>query len=341
MEISILFRRNKGDLAMSVMSRRDFVASGLSLAAISVSPTSFASGFPDRPIRLVVPYSPGGGSDFVGRLLAQKLTGIAGWTIVVDNKAGASALIGTDAVAKSPADGYTLLLADSAHALNAAVQPRIAFDSIKDFAPLTMIGSSPQLLVAHPSFPADSLKDLLALPRDQARSYAVGTSGQGSGGNLLYEMLKLKTGMELVHVPYKGGGAALSDVIAGQIPLVINSVPACMPYIQSKKVKVLAIASSTRDPKLPNVQTFSESVPGIVVNNWYGVMAPAKTPADVLQRLIGAISRVLDSPEFKTKMAEAYIDPTPRGPQVFLQYLSAEILQWRSVVTQTGFKLNN
>jgi tripartite-type tricarboxylate transporter receptor subunit TctC len=341
MEISILFRRNKGDLAMSVMSRRDFVASGLSLAAISVSPTSFASGFPDRPIRLVVPYSPGGGSDFVGRLLAQKLTGIAGWTIVVDNKAGASALIGTDAVAKSPADGYTLLLTDAAHTLNAAVQPRIPFDSIKDFAPLTMIGSSPQLLVAHPSFPADSLKELLALPRDQTRNYAVGTSGQGSGGNLLYEMLKLKTGMELVHVPYKGGGAALSDVIAGQIPLVINSIPACMPYIQAKKVKVLAIASSARDPKLPNVQTFTESVPGIVVSNWYGVMAPAKTPADVLQRLTGAISQVLDSPEFKTKMAEAYIDPTPRGPQMFSQYLNAEILQWRSVVSQTGFKLNN
>jgi tripartite-type tricarboxylate transporter receptor subunit TctC len=323
------------------MSRRDFVASGLSLAAVSVSPASFAGGFPDRPIRLVVPYSPGGGSDFVGRLIAQKLSETAGWTVVVDNKAGASALIGTDAVAKSPADGYTLLLADAAHALNAAVQPRIAFDSIKDFSPLTMIGSSPQLLVAHPSFPADSLKALLALPREQSGKFGVGTSGPGSSGNLLCEMLKLKTGMELVHVPYKGGGAALSDVIAGQIPLVINSVPACMPHIQAKKLKVLAIASGTRDPKLPNVQTFAESVPGVVVSNWYGVMAPAKTPADVLERLAGAISKVLDLPEFKTKMAEAYIDPTPRGPQVFSQYLSAEIQQWRSVVTQTGFKLNS
>ena len=326
---------------MAVMSRRDFVASSLSIAAVSVSPASLADTFPNRPIRIVVPYAPGGGSDTVGPLIGQKLTEMAGMTTIIDNKAGASGLIGTDSVAKSPADGYTLLLTDAAHATNAAVQPKLPFDPVKDFAPLTLIGSSPQLLVAHPSFPADSLKELLALPREQVRKYAVGTSGQGSASNLLYEMLKLKTGMELVHVPYKGGGAALLDVIAGQIPLVLNSVPACMPYIQTKRVKVLAIASSTRDPKLPTVQTFSESVPGVLVSNWYGIMAPAKTPADVLQRLTGALFQVLDLPEVRTKLAEAYIDPMPRGPQPFLQLLNAEVLQWRSVVSQTGFKMNN
>lgn len=325
---------------MQVISRRDFVVSSFSIAAVSVSPASLASGFPSRPIRMVVPYAPGGGSDIVGRLIAQKLSE-AGLTMIVDNKAGASGLIGTDAVAKSPADGYTLLLADAAHATNAAVQPKLPYDPVKDFAPLTLIGSSPQLLVAHPSFPVDSLKEMLALPREQVRKFAVGTPGQGSSPNLLYEMLKLKTGHELVHVPYKGGSAALSDAVAGQIPLVINSIPACMPYIQAKRLKVLAIASSTRDPKLPNVQTFSESVPGIVVSSWYGILAPAKTPVDVLQRVNGALAQVLDSPEVKTKLAEAFIDPMPRGPQAFSQYLNAEIQQWRSVVTQTGFKLNN
>jgi tripartite-type tricarboxylate transporter receptor subunit TctC len=326
---------------MAVMSRRDFVASSLSIAAVTASPALLADTFPSRPIRIVVPYAPGGGSDTVGRLIGQKLSEVAGMATIIDNKAGASGLIGTDAVAKSPADGYTLLLADAAHATNAAVQPKSPFDPVKDFVPLTLIGSSPQLLVAHPSFPADSLKDLLALPREQVRKYAVGSSGQGSAGNLLYEMLKLKTGMELVHVPYKGGGAALTDVIAGQIPLVINSVPACMPYIQSKRVKVLAIASSARDPKLPSVQTFSESVPGVLVSNWYGIMAPAKTPNDVLQRLTGAIAQVLDLPEVKAKLAEAYIDPMPRGAQPFQQLLNAEVLQWRTVVAQTGFKMDN
>lgn len=326
---------------MSLMSRRDFVATSVSIAAVIASPASRADTFPSRPIRIVVPYAPGGGSDTVGRLIGQKLSEIAGFTTIIDNKAGASGLIGTDAVAKSPADGYTLLLADAAHATNAAVQLRLPFDPVKDFAPLTLIGSSPQLLVAHPSFPANSLKELLALPRDQVSKYAVGTSGQGSASNLLYEMLKLKTGMELVHVPYKGGGAALTDVIAGHIPLVINSVPACMPYIQSKRVKVLGIASSARDPKLPAVQTFSESVPGVLVSNWYGIMAPARTPADVLQRLTSAIAQVLDLPEVKAKLAEAYIDPMPRGAQPFQQLLSAEVLQWRTVVAQTGFKLDN
>lgn len=326
---------------MAMMSRRDFVASSLSIAAGAVTPAVLANSFPNRPIRIVVPYAPGGGSDTVGRLIAQKLSETAGMTTIVDNKAGASGLIGTDAVAKSAADGYTLLLADAAHATNAAVQPKMPYDPVKDFAPLTLIGSSPQLLVAHPSFPAESLKELLALPREQVRKYAVGTPGQGTGPNLLYEMLKLKTGMELVHVPYKGGAAALSDAVAGQIPLVINSIPACMPYIQAKRLKVLAIASSARDPKLPNVQTFSESVPGIVVSSWYGMMAPAKTPADVLQRLNGALTQVLDLPEVKTRLAEVFIDPMPRGPQAFSKYLTAEILQWQSVVTQTGFKLNN
>ena len=326
---------------MPFLSRRDFVASTLSIAAGSISGAAFANAYPNRPIRLIVPYAPGGGSDGVGRLIAQKLTETAGWNVVVDNKAGASGLIGTDAAAKSPADGYTLLLADAAHATNAAVQPKPPFDAIKDFAPLTLVGSSPQLLVAHPSFPANSLKELLALPRDQARSFGVGTPGQGTGPHLLYETLKLKTGMELVHVPYKGGSLALTDAVGGQVPLVINSVPACMPHIEAKRLKVLAIASPSRHPKLPDVQTFSESVPGIVVSAWYGVMAPAKTPADVLQQLSLAIDKVLDLPDVKAKLAVAFIDPMPRGPQAFSKYLNEEISRWQSVVKQTGFVLNS
>jgi len=326
---------------MNLMSRRDFVASGLSLATVSMSTASLAADFPSRPIQLVVPYAAGGGSDFVARLIAQKLSETAGITVIVNNKAGASGLIGTDAVAKSAADGYTLLLADAAHATNAAVYPKTPYDPIDDFAPLTLIGSSPQLLVAHPSFPANSLKELLALPREQTRKFAVGTPGQGTGPNLLYEMLKLKTGLELVHVPYKGGSAALSDAVAGQIPMVINSIPACMPHIQSNKLKVLAIAAASRDARLPKVQTFSESAPGIVVSSWYGVLAPAKTPPEVMQRLNGAIAKVLELPEVKAKLAESFIDPMPRGPQAFSKYLNAEIVQWKAVVSQTGFKLNS
>lgn len=325
---------------MPNVSRRRFIASTIAAAAASLGGPVLASGFPSRPIRLVVPYSAGGGSDVVGRLIAQKLTETTGWTVVVENKAGASGMIGTDAVAKSPADGYALLLADAAHATNAAIQPKSPFDPVKDFAPLTLVGASPQLLVAHPSFPANSLKELLAMPRDQVSMFAVGTPGQGSVPHLMLELLKLKTGIQVVHVPYKGGALALSDAVGGQVPMVINSVPACMPHIKAKRLKVLAIASAARDPRLPDVQTFSESVPGLVASSWYGVMAPAKTPADAMQQLNTAIGTVLDQPDVKAKLSEAFIDPMPRGPLAFSNFLSEEMARWQSVVKQTGVSLN-
>jgi len=326
---------------MPSICRRDFVASAFLMATGLGSGRAFAGSFPSRPIRPIVPYGPGGGSDFVARLMAQKLTETAGWNVVVDNKAGASGLIGTDAAAKSAADGYTLFLADAAHATNAAVQPKMPFDPIRDFSPLTLVGSSPQLLVAHPSLPANSLRELLALPRARVREYGVGTPGQGSVPHLLYETLKRKTGMELVHVPYKGGSAALTDAVGGQVAMVINSVPACMPHIEAKRLKVLAIASVTRHPKLPDVQTFSESVPGMVGSAWYGVMAPARMPADLLQQLNAAIDKVLDLPDVKARLEGSFVDPMPRGPQAFSNYLNEEIARWKSVVKETGVTINS
>jgi tripartite-type tricarboxylate transporter receptor subunit TctC len=325
---------------MKILSRRSFVASGISFAVAGICPKVSAQSFPSKPIRIVVPYAPGGGSDFVARLIGQKLLETSGFTVVVDNKPGASGLIGTDYAAKAPADGYVLLLADAAHATNPAVYPKIPYDPIKDFVPLTLVGSSPQLLVANPQFPANSLKELLAMPRDQTQKLGVGTNGLGSGPNLLYEMLKLKTGLTLVHVPYKGGAAALTDVIAGQIPLAINSIPACMPHIQARKLKALAIATRARDPRLPGVQTFAESASGIVVSSWYGFLAPAHAPPDVIEKLTTAITRVLDLPEVKSKFADAFIDPMPRGPQALSAFLDAETRQWKSVVAQTGFKMD-
>lgn len=324
---------------MPSLTRRNLIGSALALATSSMCSTAFAAGYPNRPIRLIVPYAAGGGSDYVGRLFAQKLTETAGWNVVVDNKAGASGLIGTDAAAKSAADGYTLLLADAAHATNAAVQPKLPFDPIKDFAPITLIGSSPQLLVAHPSFPANSLKELLALPR--GHGYGVGSPGQGSGPHLLCEMLKLKTGLDLVHVPYKGGALALNDAVGGQVPMVINSMPACMPHIEAKRLKVLAIASTERHPNLPNVQTFSESAPGIVGSAWYGIVAPSNTPADILQQLSDAIDKVQNLPEVQAKLATAFIDPMPRGAQVFSKFLTEEISRWQGVARQTGVTQNS
>lgn len=321
---------------MSQLSRRHLLAVAASGVCATLAAPARADAFPSRPIRMIVPYGAGGGSDFVGRLLAQKLTETLGWNVVVDNKAGAAGLIGTDAAAKSAADGYTLLLADAAHATNAAVHVKTPFDPVKDFAPLSLVGSSPQLLVAHPSVPASSLRELLALPRERSRELSVGTPGQGTIPHLLCETLRVKTGLDLIHVPYKGGSSALSDAVGGQIPLVINSVPACMPHLEARRLKVLAIASPARHPRMPSVQTFAESVPGMVGQAWYGLMAPARTPPDILQPLNAAIDKVLALPEVKAKLASAFIDPMPGGPQAFAGYLNDEIARWQAVVKLTG-----
>lgn len=325
---------------MFTISRRGVLASTLAAAAASIGSPARASGFPNKPIKLVVPYSPGGGSDFVARLFAQKLTETLGWSVIVDNKAGASGMIGTDSAAKSPADGYTLLLVDTAHATNAAVQPKLPFDPISDFAPITLVGSSPQLLVAHPGLQANSLKELLAMPASQASTLAVGTPGQGSAPHLLFEQLKFKTGLGAVHVPYKGGALALSDAVGGQIPMVINSIPACMPHIQAKRLKVLAIATAARDPRLPGVPTFAETVPGFEGAAWYGLVAPARVPTEVLQQLDAAIGKVMDLPDVKSRLGEAFIDTMPRGPAAFAKFMNDDIARWQSIVKQTGFTLN-
>ncbi|WP_151633403.1 tripartite tricarboxylate transporter substrate binding protein [Noviherbaspirillum aerium] len=325
---------------MTHLTRRDFLAASAAMAASYIAGPVLANNYPSRPIRIISPYSPGGGADMVARMVAQKLTETMGWTVIVENKPGANSMIGAGAVAKGDADGYTLLITDTAHATNPAVQPKIAFDTSKDFAPITLIGSSPQLLVANPSFPANSLKEMLAFPRDRVNGSAVGTGGSGSVAHLLSEMLKLKSGIDLVHVPYKGGGAALTDAVGGQIPLVINSMPAAMPFIEQKRLKVLAIASTARNPKLPQVQTISESIPGIVGSAWYGVLAPAKTPANILQQVNESIAKVLALPDVKAKLAASYIDPLPVGPEAFSKFLTEEIARWQSVAKQANIKLD-
>ncbi|WP_295542129.1 tripartite tricarboxylate transporter substrate binding protein [uncultured Pseudacidovorax sp.] len=326
---------------MTQMSRRHFARLPLALGAAALPWRSWAGGYPQRPVRCVVPYSAGGGADLVARMLAQRLTESLGWNVVVDNRPGANGMIGSDVVAKSAPDGHTLLLADTAHATNAALQPRLPFDPVKDFAPITLVGSSPQLLVAHPSFPANSLQEMLALPRAKVQGAGVGTTGQGSVAHLLCEMLKLKTGMDLVHVPYKGGSAALGDAAAGQIPLAINAMPACMPHVEARRLKVLAIASPARSPRLPQVQTVAETVPGLVGSAWYGLLAPARTPQDVQHELGAAVAAALEQPEIKAKLAGAYIDPLPGGPAAFAQFLAEDIARWQAVVRQTGISLNS
>ena len=325
------------NLVMTKISRRVFLAAS---TVAGLASQARAQAYPAQPIRLVVPYAPGGGSDFTGRLVAQKLQEIAGFGFIVDNRPGAAGMLGTEIVARAAPDGYTLLLADVAHRINPAVYSKARYDAVKSFAPVTLIGASPQALVAHPSFPANSLKELLAMPPEQRKTIAVGSPGLGSGPHLTYELLRTKIGLELVHVPYKGGAPALADAINGQIPLVMNAMAPVMPHLQSGRLKALAIATAERHPRLPGVQTYAESAPGVVVYNWYGVLAPAGTPAAVTDRLAENIARVLVLPDVKEKFDASFLDVMPQGPVEMARFLDDEVRQWKNVATQTGILLD-
>ncbi len=287
-----------------------------------------------RLTRLVVPYPVGGGSDFAARVVAQKLLEALQLKVLVENRPGASGSVGTDYVAKSPADGSVLLFCDTSHAVNAALHPAASFDPVGGFVPLTLVGSSPLIMAAHPSFPVNSLKELVALGKVRTEAWAIGSSGQGSSSHLAYEMVHAKTGLTLLHVPYKGGASAIADVVAGQIPLVINSLPACMPHILAKRLKPLAIASKSRDSALAHVQTFDETGPGIVVSTWYGVLAPAHTPTDTTDQLTAAILRVLNDEDLRKRFQDAFLSPMPQGKQAFVSFLDGEVRRWKDVVAQ-------
>lgn len=324
---------------MTALPRRGFLASGVAAGLLAPAARS-QTAYPSQTIRLVVPYAPGGGSDFTGRLVAQKLQETAGYTLIVDNRAGAAGMLGTEIVARAPADGYTLLYADVAHGINPAVYSKARYDPVKSFVPITLVGASPQVLVANPSFPVNSLKELLAMPREQLQKIAVGTPGQGSGPHLTYELLRAKVGFDPVHVPYKGGGPALNDAINGQIPLVMNAMAPVMPHLQSGKLKALAIATAQRHPRLPEVQTYAESAPGVVVYNWYGFLAPAGTPPEVTNRLAADIARVLVLPDVREKFDAAFLDPMPPGSVEMARFLDGEVRQWKTVAAETGVSLD-
>lgn len=314
------------------------------IAALSIVTTFSALAadkYPARPVRMIVPYPPGGGSDITGRAIGAKLNEYLSQTFVIDNRPGATGLIGTEIAARAPADGYTLLLADAPHTINALVYNKQRYDAIKDFTPLNLIATSPQALCANASFSVNSLKELLAMPRAQTAKLAMGSSGLASGPHMLYEWLRIKTGMTLNHVPYKGGGPSLADAVSGQIPLVMNAVPAAMPHIKAGRLKLLAISSAQRHPLLPNVPTFVESgVTDFVSFQWYGMFGPAGLPKDVVATLNREISRALNAQDIKDRFTAATFDPTPGTPADFLKLLESEDRRWRDVQKQVNVRLD-
>ena len=296
-----------------------------------------AQSYPTKPVRVVVPFSPGGVADSSARVLADRLSARLGQAIVVENRPGASGNLGTASVAAAAPDGYTLLLGfDGTMVINPHVYSSLPWNTLRDFAPVTKLGDATLILVAHPSVPAKDLKELLKLKE----KFSYGTAGTGSTPHLAGELLAQRTGIELTHVPYKGGGQAMGDVVGGQIPLVFTAVATAQQFVKSGRLKGLGVPAARHSGSLPEVPTFIESgLEGFVVDSWTGILAPAKTPGEILARLQKEIAAVLGEPDIRSRYATLGIEPVGNTPAQFAEQIRADLARWEKVVRQANIRI--
>jgi tripartite-type tricarboxylate transporter receptor subunit TctC len=293
-----------------------------------------AQDYPNKPIRMIVPYPPGGGTDVVARIVNEKLSAELGQSIVIDNKGGAGGSVGTEIASKAPPDGYTILLTLSSHTINPKLFPKLGYDVERDFIPVSLAASIPQIIVAHPSVPANTMQELLAWMKATPGKVNYASVGVGSPAHIAGELLKLKSGVQMTHVPYKGGGPAMTDVIAGQVQLAIVSMPAALQFVKAGRVKALAVASAKRSASAPDVPTIAEGGLDVVVESWYGVLVPAKTPAPIVAKLNAALVKVLAMPDVKEKLFAQGAEAVSNSPAEFEAIIRDELGKWEYVIRE-------
>lgn len=300
------------------------------------------STWPDRPIRVIVPVPPGGTPDVVARLVVAPMAARLGQPMIIDNRGGAGGLIGAEVAAKALPDGYTLFLSSPGPlAILPHLQKKAAYDPINDFTPIGLISSGPFLLIAHPSLPAKGIGELLALARAQPGKLDYASAGNGAANHLAMELFKSMAGVNLSHVPYKGAPQAVADVLAGQVPMMFNSIAPVAPFIKSGRVRVLGISSTARSPQFPDVPTIAESgVPGYASTTWFGLLAPAKTPRGVVIRLNEVLAAVVQSAEMRSQLEAQGHDPAGGTPEAFGRYLREEFAKYAVVVKQSGARID-
>ena len=313
---------------------------GLVLAAISAG--AFAQNYPSRPLRLIVGFPPGGGADFAARITAQILSDGFAQQVIVDNRPGANAIIGTDLAAKATPDGYTLLLGvASSHAINPNVYAKLPYDAIRDFAPVTELGYTPLIVVVNPSLPATSIKELIALAKAKPGQLNFASAGNGNITHLAVELFKHMTGVSMVHVPYKGSAPAITDLIAGQISLYFDTMPSSLPYVRSNRLRALAVTSAKRSRGAPGIPTVAEAgVPGFETTNWFGVFGPAGTPKAIANRLNTVLVNALNQPDVQERLANQGLEPVGDTPEHFAATLKAEIEKWKKVTTEANIRID-
>ena len=301
--------------------------------------SSFAQTYAVRPIRMIVAYPPGGGTDIVGRMMGQRLGENLGQTVVVDNRGGATGNIGTEIAAHATADGYTLLMGNVApNAINVSLFKKLPFDPVKDFAPVSLVAVTPNILVVQPSSPVKTVKDLIALAKSKPGSLNFPSAGVGSSSHLAGEMLKSMAGIDMVHVPYKGGGPALVALLSGQVQLMFATLPAAMPHVKSGKLRPVAVTTSHRSQALPELPTIAESgVPGYEAATWYGLLAPAGTPKAIVDRLHAEIVKILAT-DTRQRLAAQGFEPAGTTPAEFAGYIKSEIVKWGKVIKDAGIR---
>ncbi len=327
--------------ACSRLDRRRALQACAALALAAALPTGAQEAYPARPIRVIVPFSPGGAVDGPTRVVAQELGKRLNQQVVVDNRPGAGATIGTEAVAKAAPDGYTLLLASQTNAISATLYPKLSFNPIDDFAPISLIGREPGVLVVHPSVPAKTVRELIELARAQPGRIDYASSGNGSGQHLFAAQFLAMAGVTMNHVPYRGSGQATTDLIGGVVAMGMPGIAGMLQHIKSGKLRALAVTGEHRSPQLPDVPTLAESgLPGYAAYVWLGLLAPKGTPAPIVDRLNRELIAVLDAPDVKGYMANASIEALGSTPQEFGAFFRAERDHWARVIKESGAKLD-
>ena len=308
------------------------------IVPVLASAQDAARDYPNRPIRFIVPYPPAGGTDIVARTLNEPLAAVLGQPIIVDNRGGAAGNLGTDVAAKSAPDGYTMLFTLSSHTINPKLYDKLPFDVEKDFVPVSLAAVIPQILVANPSVPVNNVKELIALARAQPGKLNYASVGTGSPAHIAGELLKLKTGIDMVHVPYKGGGPAIADTLGGQVQLAFVSLPAALQYVKAGRLRALAVTSDKRSIAAPDIPTITESGVDCVVNSWYGALAPAKTPPAIVARLQAAFAKVLAMPEVREKLLAQGAEATSSTSAEFERLIKEELAKWDYVIREARIK---
>jgi len=317
---------------------------GLTAAVLALAPQFAAAGeYPEKPIRFIVPYAAGGTTDLLSRAIAQKLSEAFGQSVVADNRPGAGGNVGADIAAKSPPDGYTMLMAPvSPMAINVTLYgSKMGFNPEKDFAPVTLVAKVPLVVVVHPAVPANTLKELIALAKSRPGQLNYGSAGNGSSNHLVGEMLKTAAGIDMVHIPYRGGGPGMMALLAGQIDVLMGQVPTVTPTVKAGRLRALAVSGTQRSPALPDVPTMAEAgLPGFDATAWYCIVVPAGTPKPIIARLNAELVKILKSPDIRARLVSEGADVETSTPEELAEFIRAEIPKWAKAIKDSGTKID-